>query len=902
MPTGFPTGLLTEILNAVSEGVALFDAAERLVGTNARFRELCGLPAHHLVPGTSYEDLLRASVIDVDGVAARPMGGGLAVEAYVQERLFRFRFPTDPFEFQTATGRWIRVTDAKTADGGTLCIRTDITALKRQETAVRDGDIRFQHLVGLSADGIAIHDSRGQGRFLNAAGRRILGIGEDVDPAGLHVLGFATEESRPLAEGLLRRVVVAGDSIRTVRIRIIRGDGQEITTDISAAPFQSGGERLVLVLFRDVSVEAASSMRLRESEARARSILESALDAIVSIDDEGRILEFNPAAERVFGWKRAEVLGRVMADVIVPDHHRTQHENGMERLRHGGRARVLGRRVEVEAKRRDGTIFPVELAITEVPLGPGRRYTAYIRDITEQKRTQREIAEKTRILDTMMESVGVGIEVYDADGKLLIANQKLLAEMLDLPPELLRPGTSDRAVLRYLAERGEYPDETVEETMDGYDALRARGDYYAERRRPNGRWLQVRHFTMPGGGYVALFTDVTEQKNLEAQLLQSQKMDALGQMAGGVAHDFNNILSVIGGYASLAASLVERGSPVQSHLSKITAGVQRASALTRELLTFSRRKTTQARTVDLAAVVRNQEFLLKPLLGGMVQLTLVVPGDPVWVSVDPDMAAQALVNLAINARDAMPGGGPLTVTLEGPVHADGHHPPGLTAGNHAVLVVRDRGTGMIAEVKERVFEPFFTTKPPGQGTGLGLSMVYGTMRQCGGAVELDSALGSGTTFRLWFPLAEAPATPAETAPVPDPAAARAYRPATILVAEDEPDLLTLVRDTLAAEGHTVRTAADGVEALDVFEEGGIDLLLTDLIMPELGGARLAQLIQELDPAVQVLFMTGYPSRGQYAAADLPPDATILYKPLDLAALTAAVSTALARRPTADRPG
>ncbi|WP_162937489.1 PAS domain S-box protein [Indioceanicola profundi] len=752
---------MTEALEAISDGFALFDPDERLVLVNAKFRDLCGISSRHMVPGARYEDLLRASVEEGEA----PGGAALAMEGYVQDRLFRFRYPGEPFEFQTADGRWVLVADHKAEDGSTVCIRTDITELKRRETDLRDSEGRYRQLVDISPDGIAVHDTRGVGRFINSAGRRILGVDEGDEPSRLHVLGFATEESRPLAEALMRRVVLNGETISQVRIRLRRVDGAEVTTDVSAVPFQSGGERLVLCLFRDVSGEAAAGLRLRESEARARSILDTALDAIVSIDADGRIIEFNPAAERAFGWKRAEVVGRDMASVLIPDRHRHLHESGMERLRVGGRPRALGRRIEVEAVRRDGSMFPVELAITEVPLGPGRRFTAYIRDITEQKRAQREIDDKTRILEAMMESVGVGIEVYDADGYLLIANQRL-AELLDLPQELLKPGTRDRDVLRYLAEHGEYPEETVEQTMAGYDQIRAVGEFFSERRRPNGRWLQVRHFPMPAGGYVALFTDVTEQKNLEAQLLQSQKMDALGQLAGGVAHDFNNILSVIGGYATLAGTMLPENAPVQPHLAKIGQGVQRASALTRELLTFSRRKVAQARTVDLAAVVRNQEFLLKPLLGETIALTMNVPCQPVWSSVDPDMVAQALVNLAINARDAMPTGGPLAVALELP-EEDGpapHRPQELTGAAHAVLRVTDGGTGMSADVVARIFEPFYTTKPPGQGTGLGLSMVYGTMRQSGGAVEVESEPGQGTTFRLWFP--SPPPRPARRKPPP----------------------------------------------------------------------------------------------------------------------------------------
>jgi len=877
-----------ESLEAISDGFALFDRAERLVLANGKFCQCLDVPPGSLAPGMLYEDVLRTAH---GGDEAGFAGLSLGREAFIQEQLFRFRHPGEPVEQRLPDGRWIRIADHKTAEGGTVCVRTDISALKDREAALRDSERRYRQLVDLSPDGIAVHDTRGTVRFVNAAGRRILGQPVDAPAAGLSVLTFATEESQPLAAAMLRRVTGQGETVSQVRIRLRRPDGRELTTEISAVPFHSAGERLVLVLFRDVSGEAAASLRLRESEARARSILETALDAIVSIDADGHILEFNPAAERIFGWRRAEVIGRPMADVIIPDHHREAHQAGMDRISLTGRARVIGRRIEVEARRRDGSVFPVELSITEVPLGPGRRFTAYIRDITEQRRVQQEVAEKTRILEAMMESIGIGIQVYDADGRLLLANRKL-AELLDLPPQLIQPGTHDTDLVRWLAAQGEYPDETPEESLAIYTRIRARGAWFGERRRPNGRWLQIRHFPMPGGGFVALFTDTTEQKNLESQLLQSQKMEALGQLAGGIAHDFNNILSVIGGYATLAGGNADPDSALAQNLARITQGVQRASTLTRELLTFSRRKVVQARTVDLATVVRNQEFLLKPLLGETVALTVTLPPGPVWVSVDPDMAAQALVNLCINARDAMPGGGPLWISL-GPAPASPRPADLPGAGPHAMLSVRDGGTGMSEAVKARIFEPFFTTKPPGQGTGLGLAMVYGTMRQAGGAVAVETAEGAGTCFHLWFPCVDPPLHPGQTAPAETRPAPR-QRPATILVAEDEPDLLALCYDVLEEEGFQVVMAGDGREALDRFQamNGAVDLLLTDLVMPEIGGAELARTLRGRCPSLKVLFMTGYPSRGQYAAADLPADATILYKPIDLAMLKQAVAQAL----------
>ncbi|HYE48993.1 MAG TPA: PAS domain S-box protein [Azospirillaceae bacterium] len=881
---------ITHSLDAISDGFALFDADERLVLVNEKFKRIFGRSAPRLVPGARYEDLLRAAVAageNRDAVGQDP-------EAYIQRRLALFRQPHEPFEFEAEDGRWVLVSDHKSPDGTTVCIRTDITELKRREQALAESERRYRQLVDLSPDGIAVHDVTGRGRFLNRAGARILGLRGDPDPSTLSLFDLTTIETLSEAASLLRRVVTGEISGQILRFPIRTYDGRTLVTELTGVPFESGGETLVLVIFRDISERELAHERLRQSEERARTIVDTALDAIVGIDQDGRITLFNPAAERAFGWTRSEVLGRPVADTIVPPQHRSGHIAGMARRRGDAPPRMLDRRVEIEALRADGTVIPVELSITEVPLGRTKGYTAFIRDITEARRAQKEIAEKTELLETMLANIDVGVVVYGADGRIQYVNEKLQA-LSEVPPDILRPGTTDREIVRYMAARGEYPDETVEEALAIFDEIRHTGFYYNERRRPNGQWLQVRHSPMPGGGYVCLFTDVTEQKNLEAQLLQAQKMDALGQLAGGVAHDFNNILSVIGGYAELARRNAEKageaGGTLAGHLDRIVQGVKRASVLTRELLTFARRKMVEPRTVDLAAVVRNQQFLLSPLLGETIELVFDLPDRPAWVTADPDLMAQAVVNLAINARDAMPDGGRLTVRLAS-VAAEGPLPLGLREGAYALLSVTDEGTGMTEEVKARIFEPFFTTKPPGQGTGLGLSMVYGTVRQAGGAIEVETAPGEGTGFMIWLPLAEAPPAALESR-------GRALREgaggARILVAEDEPDLLALVEETLTAAGYTVLAAGDGAEALEMFDAGDVDLLLTDIVMPELGGIRLAQLVGELDPGLPVVFMTGYPSRGGYSQGDLPPGATVLYKPIDLTTLQAVVADVLAGR-------
>ncbi len=363
---------LSAVLDLMPDGVAIYDAQERLVLTNPALRAMFPILANLMEPGIPFEVLLRASIEVGDNVHAL----GHDREDYVVQRLREFRDPDPiPQEILLADGRWVRVQDQRLPDGGTLCLRTDISEHKRQELRLQESEQRYRQLVDLTPDGIVVHDSQGLFRFLNKAGRAIMGMSSDESLEGVHVLDHTTEESRPLAELMLRRVN-GGEAVRQLRQPMQRKNGTQLLLEISAVPFDSAGERLVLCLFRDVTVEAAASLRLRESEARSRSILETALDGIITCNDAGLVMELNPAAERIFQRNRVATLGaplsgmiRLPADLDLPE-----WLNGLD---------VQGQRLVVQGVRADGQTFPAELAVTAVPLGPGRRYTAYLREIAD---------------------------------------------------------------------------------------------------------------------------------------------------------------------------------------------------------------------------------------------------------------------------------------------------------------------------------------------------------------------------------------------------------------------------------------------------------------------------------------------------------------------------------------
>ena len=364
------------------------------------------------------------------------------------------------------------------------------------------------------------------------------------------------------------------------------------------------------------------------------------------------------------------------------------------------------------------------------------------------------------------------------------------------------------------------------------------------------------------------------------QFMQAQKMQALGLLAGGIAHDFNNMLTVIFGRAQVLLDRLPADGRARYDADAIGEAAERAAALTRQLLAFSRKQLLERRTLDLNSVVVDMATMLRRLIGENITVVTALAHSAAWVNVDRGQLEQVVLNLAVNARDAMPGGGQLTLATDN-VESDGAD--ALPAGPFVALVVSDTGIGMDAATQERIFEPFFTTKPVGEGTGLGLSTVYGVVEQHGGHIAVDSAPGRGTTFRVCLPRVEEP-----TLEPPAPPGIPRTGSETILVAEDDPAVRALAGDMLRAHGYTVLTAADGEEGLRVAEHhpAPIHLLLTDVMMPRLNGLELARAFVDVRPRARVLYMTGW--------AEMPSvgDAVIVHKPFSIFALMDAVRRTL----------
>jgi len=391
-------------------------------------------------------------------------------------------------------------------------------------------------------------------------------------------------------------------------------------------------------------------------------------------------------------------------------------------------------------------------------------------------------------------------------------------------------------------------------------------------------------------------TEITERKLLEEQLLQSQKMEAIGQLAGGVAHDFNNILTAIVGYTDLLSAEVSGNDRQLEDLEEIRKAARRAAALTRQLLAFSRKQVLELRNIDLNDVVLNLDKMLRSLISENIELKTDLADDLAAARADPNQIEQVIMNLAINARDAMPDGGTVTIETGNATLDDAYAAQHVSVipGEYVMLAVSDTGCGMDERTKSRIFEPFFTTKPAGRGTGLGLSTVYGIVKQTGGNIWLYSEPGKGTTFKIYLPaIAALPEDIGKIAPAE--AARRGAE--TVLVVEDDEQLRRLTHRALDAQGYTVLVADRGATALDISRrhKGDIDLLLTDVIMPDTNGRKLAETIRAARPGLRVLYMSGYPDGAIASHGMLEPGVAYLAKPFPTEAITRKVREVLEAR-------
>ena len=668
---------------------------------------------------------------------------------------------------------------------------------------------------------------------------------------------------------------------------------------------------------------------LRASAEQYRGLVESAPDAMVVVDRSGAIVLVNRQTELLLGYARAELIGRPV-ELLVPERLRTAHVEHRNGFLASPGVRAMGSGIDLSARRKDGSEVPVEISLSPLETSQGRLVSASIRDISERRAAQSalkaahdELELRVRERTAELERANAGLEAEVAERRQVEAALRSNDAKLRLITDNMPAGMAyidAREIHLYHNQRFADWLERPTDKIDGHSVAEVMGEatyqeiagyladalagqpvrYDQDHRSSDGsvqRW-SVRYspqFDATGQvtGVMAMYTDVTEQRHTEQVLYQAQKMEAVGQLTGGVAHDFNNLLTVVLGNLQILANR-HREDELSSELIQAAINAARRGAeLNRTLLAFSRRQRLAPAAIQVDELIAGMASMLRRTLGETIQITVVATADLPRALADPAQLEAALLNLAVNARDAMPHGGKLTIETASAI-LDQHYAAreaDVTPGRYVMLAVSDTGCGMTPEVQRRAFEPFFTTKEVGKGSGLGLAMVYGFVKQSGGHLKIYSEVGHGTTVRLYLPLSKEAqaAAAAPAAPSPQPTGVE-----TILIVEDEDDVRTLVCRLLGALGYRVLAASDGAKALEVLaREDKIDLLFTDVVLPGgINGPQLAQRVQQRNAAVKVLYTSGYTGNAIQQLEALAGEVRLISKPYRIEELAHQVRCAL----------
>ena len=648
---------------------------------------------------------------------------------------------------------------------------------------------------------------------------------------------------------------------------------------------EHGQPAAMWAIVRDITERRRAEEALRASEERQRSILHAAMDGFWRVDLRGRLIEVNEAYCRMIGYGEQELLSLGIADLEA-------NERPEEVAAHIVRVIVEGQgRFETRHRRKDGSLVSVEISVQYKPRDDGYM-VAFIRDISAQQEAEQALRASEEKYRALVETTGTGFLILDHQGRVADANP----EYVRLTGHQHFDEIVGRSVIEWTAARDqERHAAAVQQCLADRQIRDLEIDYVW----PDGRIVPVEiNATVQGEGdqlrIVSLCRDITERERLRADLSQAQKMESVGRLAGGVAHDFNNMLQAILGNAALALLDVPPGSPVRESLDEIRKSAERSAELTKQLLAFARKQVIAPRVLDLNDTVAGMLKMLRRLIGEHIHLAWLPGAGLRPVRIDPSQVDQLLVNLCVNARDAITGTGTITLATEmcplDPEYAAAH--PELAPGDYVVLAVSDSGAGIDERAREHLFEPFFTTKGVGQGTGLGLATVFGIVKQNGGAIEVSSELGQGTTFRLHFPSAVE-----ELAPAAGPAAGAVTTGGgeTVLLVEDEEQILELAARVLAPLGYTVLTALTPAAALAQVErhDGPLDLLVTDVVMPGMNGRELRDRVAALKPGLRCLFISGYTADVVARHGVVEEDIAFLPKPFSLDALARKVAELLA---------
>jgi PAS domain S-box-containing protein len=770
------------------------------------------------------------------------------------------------FEYRmvTADGRTVWVRDVVTVlveDGEPTTLRgvmVDVTERRQAEITLRETLDRLRFATHAANVGLWDWDLRDNRVVFSREWKSQLGY-EEAEIAGEYSEWETRLHPDDLGPSLaVLRAYLAGETSEySVEFRMRHKDGSwrwihargDVLRDDTGKPTHMLGCHI------DVTERKQTEHELRENQRRLLEAERVARLGYWERDYERGHIRWSDEAYRIWGLEPGSPL---------------DGDDLMQRVHADDRARVLAsiassleygtpHNIEYRAVRSDGDVRMLHSQgdLLRDAAGRPQRFFGTVQDVTDRRRAEQAMVESHNLLNAVLEGTDDAVFVKDYEGCYLMVNSAAARNLGRPALEVI--GLSDEA----LWARAEVAAVIAEQDRDVMHTGKSRTfEMDLVSRDGTARTLLTRKsaFRDASGrvvGLIGISRDISEQKHLEEQFRQAQKMEAVGRLAGGVAHDFNNLLTVIHGFAQLVFDRLPSGDESRESLTEVIGAAERATNLTRQLLVFSRKQTLRPRTVDVNVLVGDLLRLLRRLIGEDIEFSLTLHTAAAFTEVDPGQFEQAIINLAVNARDAMPNGGRLAIETGEADVVERLSNPDVRAGRYVRITVRDSGVGMDDATQARIFEPFFTTKGPGHGTGLGLAMVYGFVRQSGGFIDVSSTRGAGTTFDVYLPVAS-PASFSSHVGEREPA----WMPTgteTILLVEDETAVRSFARAVLESSGYTVLVAPDGEEGLAraAAHTGRLDLVLTDLVMPKVGGRQLAETLRRSRPDLKLLFMSGY---------------------------------------------
>lgn len=763
-------------------------------------------------------------------------------------------------------------------------LQREIRDREYREQALRESEERYKELVEKAGVGILIDDEQGNLKFLNKKVAEFFGYSvEEMKQKNILDMIHPDDLDKVLYYHKRRYLGLEKESM--YEFRGIQKDGSVRYLEVHASEIKSKGKITGTRSFIwDYTEKRLAEEAHRKTEQRYHDLFTNMRDAAAVFDLEGRIIEFNPGFQEMSGYSADEIKKLTIKDITPPAWYRYEEKIIKGQVFKKGYSELY----QKELRRKDGSCFPVELRtyLIRNEQNEVEGTWAIIRDISERKRIENEM----RMLAHALKSVRECVTVTDRQDRILFVNEAFVNTYGYRLEEVYLKNIS-------MLRAPDNPKDLVNKILPA--TLKGGWEGEILNQRKNGEvfpiYLSTSVIHDENGQPIALIgvaADITERKKIEDQLRQAQKMDAIGKLAGGIAHDFNNILSVINGYTEMAMRELSIDQSLYRKLKQVSIAGEKAANLVRQLLAFSRKQVIEPKIVDINQLIRNLNKILMRLIGEDIEMILNLDEKAGLIKADPSQLEQVLVNLVVNARDAIHQKGVfasekkiIIATRNGqtdkklsPKHS------GRNNGKQVLISVTDTGIGMDAKTCEQIFEPFFTTKPEGRGTGLGLSTVYGIVKQNNASIDLESQPGKGSTFKILWPVVESELPPSNHKKKNE--RIRGGKE-TILIVEDEHQVRAVASEVLESIGYQIIEAANGVEAMAMLEKKNfqVDLVITDVIMPGMGGQELAENILKIKPDFKILFTSGYTDHKIDKRGRLINGANFLHKPYSISDLS-----------------